>query len=69
MQLDDVVHVLTTGDRVREACLRSVRWLDRCVRAHSRPEDQALFAIVQGGLDADLRKECAEGDNDAFTLK
>jgi len=29
MQLDDVVHVLTTGPRVEEAMLRSVRWLDR----------------------------------------
>ena len=31
MQLDDVVHVLTTGPRVEEAMLRSVRWLDRYV--------------------------------------
>ena len=31
MQLDDVVHVLTTGTRVEEAMLRSVRWLDRFV--------------------------------------
>ena len=61
MQLDDVVHVLTTGPRVQEACQRSLRWLDRCVHAHARPKDQALFGIVQGGLDPVLRKDCAEG--------
>ena len=35
------------------------RWLDRCVSANARPKDQNLFAIVQGGLDAELRKKCA----------
>lgn len=29
MQLDDVVHSLTTGPRVEEAMERTVRWLDR----------------------------------------
>eukprot|EP00033_Pygsuia_biforma_P002369 GCRY01002622.1.p1 GENE.GCRY01002622.1~~GCRY01002622.1.p1 ORF type:complete len:415 (-),score=114.88 GCRY01002622.1:461-1705(-) len=58
MQLDDVVHSLTTGPRVREAMLRSVRWLDRCIAAHARPKEQNLFAIIQGGLDLELRKEC-----------
>ncbi|XP_033103791.1 queuine tRNA-ribosyltransferase catalytic subunit 1-like [Anneissia japonica] len=59
MQLDDVVHVLTQGPRVEEAMHRSIRWLDRCVAAHKRPSEQALFAIVQGGLDADMRRQCA----------
>lgn len=35
MQLDDVVHVLTTGARVEEAMHRSVRWLDRCTGVFS----------------------------------
>jgi queuine tRNA-ribosyltransferase len=30
MQLDDVVATTTSGPRVEEACLRSIRWLDRC---------------------------------------
>jgi queuine tRNA-ribosyltransferase len=34
---------------------RTVRWLDRCLSAKSRPE-QALFAIVQGGIHPDLRQ-------------
>ena len=29
MQLDDVVHSLTTGPRVEEAMWRTLRWLDR----------------------------------------
>jgi queuine tRNA-ribosyltransferase catalytic subunit len=38
--------------------LRSVRWLDRCIAAHKHPERQNLFAIIQGGLDEDLRRRC-----------
>ena len=33
--------------------------LDRCIKAHTR-EDQALFPIIQGGLDLKLRSECIE---------
>jgi queuine tRNA-ribosyltransferase len=58
MQLDDVVSSLTTGPRVEEAMWRSVRWLDRCIAAHGRRHDQNLFAIIQGGLDMDLRRRC-----------
>ncbi|KAI6659023.1 hypothetical protein LOD99_14699 [Oopsacas minuta] len=57
MQLDDVVSSLTTGPRVEEAMLRSIRWLDRCISAHKR-KDQHLFGIIQGGLDLDLRRKC-----------
>ena len=43
-------------------CLcRTIRWLDRCIKAHKRPEEQNLFPIVQGGLDAELRIKCAKG--------
>jgi queuine tRNA-ribosyltransferase catalytic subunit len=37
---------------------RSIRWLDRCIAAHKYPERQNLFAIIQGGLDEELRKQC-----------
>ncbi len=66
MQLDDVVHVLTTGARVEEAMRRSIRWLDRCIEAHKRTKDQNLFGIVQGGLQPELRKKCVEGDEKAL---
>lgn len=58
MQLDDVVHVLTTGPRVEEAAKRSVRWLDRCLAANKNPEKQCIFGIIQGALDPELRKYC-----------
>ncbi|KAG0030598.1 hypothetical protein BGZ81_002463 [Podila clonocystis] len=60
MQLDDVVSSLTTGPRVEEAMWRSIRWLDRCIKAHKKPETQNLFAIIQGGLDPSLRKVCID---------
>ena len=47
MQLDDCVHVLTTGPRLGEAMERSVRWLDRCNKAHKRKSEQNLFGIIQ----------------------
>lgn len=46
--------------RRREAVDRSARWLKRCVAAHRVPERQALFGIVQGGTDLDLRRHSAE---------
>ena len=61
MQLDDVVHVKTTGERVEEAMWRSVRWLDRCIEAHKRKDSQNLFGIIQGGLQPELRKQCVKG--------
>ncbi len=44
----------TSRAAVAEATDRTHRWAERCLTAHSRP-DQALFGIVQGGLEADLR--------------
>jgi queuine tRNA-ribosyltransferase len=41
---------------VTEATARTSRWAERCLAAHQRP-DQALFGIVQGGLEEDLRRE------------
>ncbi|KAJ1736298.1 Queuine tRNA-ribosyltransferase catalytic subunit 1 [Coemansia biformis] len=60
MQLDDVVSSLTTGPRVEEAMWRSIRWLDRSIKAHKRPGEQNLFPIVQGGLDPALRTLSAQ---------
>ena len=40
---------------------RTIRWLDRCLKANKRPTEQSIFPIVQGGLDPELRKRCAQG--------
>jgi queuine tRNA-ribosyltransferase len=39
---------------------RTLAWLERCLRAHARPKDQALFGIVQGSTYLPLRRSCAE---------
>ncbi|XP_055606690.1 queuine tRNA-ribosyltransferase catalytic subunit-like [Uranotaenia lowii] len=59
MQLDDVVKTTTTGPRVEEAMHRTIRWLDRSIAAHKRNDKQSIFPIVQGGLQPDLRRQCA----------
>ena len=59
MQLDEVVALPADRDRVEGAMRRSLRWAERCLAARSRP-DQAMFGIVQGGLDPELRQESAE---------
>lgn len=69
MQLDDVVSSLTTGDRVEEAMRRSIRWLDRCIKAHRYPNKQNLFGIVQGGLQPDLRRQCIKGIVDHLIIR
>ncbi|WP_204103275.1 MULTISPECIES: tRNA guanosine(34) transglycosylase Tgt [Spirulina sp. CCY15215] len=44
---------------VQAATERTYRWLERCVKAHQRPQEQALFGIVQGGIFPDLRVAAA----------
>ena len=58
MVLDHVVGLPNARDVVADAMQRSVRWARRCHDAARRP-DQVQFAIVQGGLDAELRAACA----------
>ena len=61
MQLDDVIATTSPdAERIKEAMQRSVRWLDRCIAAHQKPDSQNLFCIIQGGLDLELRKECCK---------
>jgi len=47
-------------DYVRNSTARTSRWAERCLKAHQRPHDQALFGIVQGGMYHDLRRQSAE---------
>jgi len=59
MVLDHVVALPNEPDVLRDASERTIRWARRC-RDASRRDDQALFAIVQGGTDPHLRATCAE---------
>jgi queuine tRNA-ribosyltransferase len=60
MQMDHVVALPAERRVVEDAMRRSLRWAERCRSAHTR-SDQALFGIVQGGLDPELRRESAAG--------
>ncbi len=46
-------------DYVKASLERTTRWAERCLNSHSRSRDQGLFAIVQGGVFPDLRKQSA----------
>lgn len=59
MVLDHVVPLPSEPEVVRDACERTIHWAKRC-RDAGRRDDQAQFAIVQGGLDPELRVWCAE---------
>lgn len=58
MPLDHVVSYLSSHEETREAMERSVRWAIRCRERHKKEDEQALFAIIQGGIFADLRTQC-----------
>lgn len=59
MVLDHVVALPASIEQVRDAMDRSIRWARRCSDCAVR-DDQAKFAIVQGGLEPALRVSCAE---------
>ena len=65
MQFDHVIPGQSDTAVARDASERSVRWLERCVRAldqlHSEGDrpSQALFPIVQGGIHEELRLAAA----------
>ena len=59
MVLDHVIALPASDEAVLDASDRSVRWAQRCKDAAVR-QDQAMFAIVQGGLNPNARVRCAE---------
>ena len=58
MVLDHVVGLPSTREIIQDAMARSLRWAQRCLAVAQRT-DQAKFAIVQGGLDLELRQQHA----------
>ncbi len=58
MALDVCVGLPAPRDLVEVEVERTLRWAERCLQAHTRA-DQALFGIVQGGVDPDLRAKSA----------
>lgn len=59
MAFDECPPATATKDEVVIAIERTSKWLQRCINAHEKPDKQALFGIVQGGIYADLRTQSA----------
>lgn len=60
MAFDECTPWPAEHDYAKQSLERTTRWLDRCVTAHQKPAEQALFGIVQGGTYADLRVQSAK---------
>lgn len=57
---DECTSSLNTKEYTTEALERTHRWLTRCIKHHAPfAQNQALFAIVQGGAYKDLREHSA----------
>lgn len=60
MAFDECPPYPAEKEYVKASTERTYRWLKRCIAAHQRSHDQALFGIVQGGMYQDLREESAK---------
>ncbi|HEX6985770.1 MAG TPA: tRNA guanosine(34) transglycosylase Tgt, partial [Planctomycetaceae bacterium] len=60
MCLDECPPHGVSREKLTDAVDRTTRWAARCREAHRRP-GQALFGIVQGGTEPDLRERSAVG--------
>ncbi|MBI1249887.1 MAG: tRNA guanosine(34) transglycosylase Tgt [Alphaproteobacteria bacterium] len=64
MQLDECPALPAPQEDVRRAMERSLRWAKRCKTAFGVRTEQNLFAIVQGGVDAGMRRASADALTD-----
>jgi queuine tRNA-ribosyltransferase len=60
MAFDECPPYPAERSEVEAATERTYRWLKRCIDAHARRGEQALFGIVQGGVYLDLRRAAAQ---------
>jgi len=58
MSFDQPVDPSLPRQEIADAMERTHRWAERCLASRTRP-DQALFGIVQGGVDPELRRGSA----------
>jgi len=59
MAFDECIPYPSDRKYVRQSVERTLRWAERCLKAHERPGEQALFGIVQGSAYPELREKCA----------
>jgi queuine tRNA-ribosyltransferase len=60
MAFDECTPYPATEKLARTGVRRTLSWIERCMRAHQRSDDQALFGIVQGSVYPHLRESCAQ---------
>ena len=60
MAFDECPPAHASKAEVTAATERTYRWLKRCIAAHQKPDIQALFGIVQGGVFLDLRAQAVK---------
>jgi len=60
MSFDECAPYPCTHNYMKNSVERTLRWAQRGKDAHQRPDDQALFGIVQGGEYEDLRELSAK---------
>ncbi|MHC5112308.1 MAG: tRNA guanosine(34) transglycosylase Tgt [Planctomycetota bacterium] len=63
MAFDQCPPLPCNAEQLEDAVRRTIAWAAACRQLHKR-EDQALFGIVQGGLDLSWRRYCAEALGD-----
>ena len=73
MVLDDCPPYPSDSRRIESSVRRTTIWAERCIRHHKATGGKKLvFAIVQGGLDPEMRKKSAESltslDFDGFAI-
>jgi queuine tRNA-ribosyltransferase len=72
MQLDECLVADADRARAAESTARTTRWLARGLAARRRPDQTALFGIVQGGMYPELRRdharELADLDLDGYAI-
>ncbi|AMC94614.1 queuine tRNA-ribosyltransferase [Erysipelothrix larvae] len=60
MSFDECPPYPATYEYMKDSVERTLRWAKRGQLAHQRPDDQALFGIVQGGSFTELRHHSAK---------
>lgn len=59
MQLDECIPYPADYAYTKHSLERTTRWLERCLKQQKYPDKQAIFGIIQGGMDKSLREQSA----------
>lgn len=72
MAFDECAPYPASYEYIEHSMERTTRWAARCKETHKKPDQQAIFGIVQGGMYKDLRKRSAESlvamDFDGYSI-